>query len=263
MSTYLFDNAAPEASDRFDSLEHCYDTVTTGRLESLGITSGWDCLEVGGGGGSIARWLSQRVGPQGSVLATDIHPDRMYGASGNLEIRRHNIVTDDLPTEHFDLVHARLVLIHIPERHRVVRRILSSLKPGGVLLLDEFDLTWRMPALAAPSPAAANLIDKVISGVHQLLERAGMDSAWARTAYQTLRDTGFVDLGFSGFCEPWEGGSPGAHLHRANAQQVSGQLLAEGFASEPELQEFLRLLDQPELTLSSYLMLSTWGRRPA
>ncbi len=262
MSTYLFDSAAPEASERFSSLEHCYDKVTTARFEEFGVTAGWRCLEVGGGGGSIARWLTERVGPDGSVLATDIHPDRMYGSSGNLEIRRHDIVTDDLPSGQFDLVHARLVLIHIPERRRAVERILRALKPGGILLLDEFDLTWTMPVLTAPEPRTAALVDKIVRGVHGLLEKAGMDAAWARTAYQTLRETGYTDLGFSGFAEPWNGGSPGAHLHRANAQQVSGQLLAEGLASEAELQEFLGVLDEPALTLGSYLMLSTWGRRP-
>ncbi|MGH3734922.1 MAG: class I SAM-dependent methyltransferase [Micromonosporaceae bacterium] len=263
MSTYLFDNEADEATDRFTSLEHCYDEVTTGLLTSLGVTEGWHCLEIGGGGGSIARWLSERVGPTGSVLATDIDPERMYGTAGNLEIRRHDIVTDELPDAHFDLVHARLVLIHIPERLAALGRILRALKPGGRLLLDEFDVSWPNPVLTAPSEADATLIGSVIDGIHSLLVQAGMDPAWGRQAYGALADTGFTDLGYSGFCERWPGGSKGAHLHRANAEQVGTKLIAEGLATQAGIDRFLALLDDPAVTLSSYLMLSSWGSRPA
>ena len=44
----------------------------------------------------------------------------------NMEIRRHNIVTDPLPDAAFDLIHARLVLIHIPEREQVLARLVPS-----------------------------------------------------------------------------------------------------------------------------------------
>ncbi|MGH3713659.1 MAG: class I SAM-dependent methyltransferase [Micromonosporaceae bacterium] len=263
MSTYLFDNEAAQASDRFSSLEQCYDKVTTQHLDQLGVAEGWHCLEVGGGGGSIAHWLASRVGETGTVLATDIDPERMYATAGNLEIRRHDIVTDELPEAYFDLVHARLVLIHVPQRVEALARILRALKPGGTLLLDEFDCTWPNPVLTAPAAADAALIEKVIDGIHQLLGQAGMDPAWARKAYGAMRDAGFTDLGYSGFCERWPGGSVGAHLHRANAEQVGPKLIAEGLATQPELDRFLELLDDPEVTLSSYLLLSTWGSRPA
>jgi len=262
MSTYLFDNAAIEASDRFTSLERCYDKVTISRLVALGVAEGWRCLEVGGGGGSIARWLSGQVGTAGSVLATDINPDKMYGDAGNLEIRHHDIVTDELPEAHFDLAHARLVLLHIPERKQALKRILRSLKPGGWLLLDEFDLTWRMPVLAAPSPDSVVLVDKVLDGIHRLLEQAGLLRTWARDAYSAMRQAGFTDLDYTGFCEVWSGGSVGANLHRANALQVAPQLVSEDLVTEDELGEFLTLLEDPDVAFSSYLMLSTWGRRP-
>jgi len=48
-----------------------------------------------------------------------------------MEIRRHNIVSDPLPDAAFDLIHARLVLIHIPEREKVLARLVAALKPGG------------------------------------------------------------------------------------------------------------------------------------
>jgi ubiquinone/menaquinone biosynthesis C-methylase UbiE len=97
-STYLLDNAAPQSPDRFDALSTLFDRDSIRYLEDRGVGPGWKCLEVGGGGGSIAAWLAARVGPTGHVLVTDLDP-RFLSSSrlSNLEVRRHNIVTDPLP----------------------------------------------------------------------------------------------------------------------------------------------------------------------
>ena len=64
---YTLDNAAKEAVARFDALAAMYDPVTIRHLQDCGVSTGWHCLEVGGGGGSIAAWLAARVGPAGRV----------------------------------------------------------------------------------------------------------------------------------------------------------------------------------------------------
>jgi hypothetical protein len=72
---YVFDNAATaETGLRFAGLEATFDPSTISYLTGVGVTYGWACWEIGAGGGSIARWLAERVGPTGSVLATDIDP---------------------------------------------------------------------------------------------------------------------------------------------------------------------------------------------
>src|SRR3712207_7018804 len=48
--------------------------TTLFRSTALGVGEGWRCLELGGGNGSIAEWLSARVSPSGSVTAIDIDP---------------------------------------------------------------------------------------------------------------------------------------------------------------------------------------------
>lgn len=88
MSTYLFENAAAPSQSRLDSLEYCFDGATRANIEALGISEGWRCLEVGSGNGSVAHWLAERVGPAGTVIATDIDPSLMCPAMGNLEIRQ-------------------------------------------------------------------------------------------------------------------------------------------------------------------------------
>jgi len=62
------------------------------------VGPGWHCLEVGGGGGSIASWLANRVLPDGRAVATDLDTRFLETLSiPNLEVRRHDIVTDPLP----------------------------------------------------------------------------------------------------------------------------------------------------------------------
>jgi hypothetical protein len=72
----VFDNAVTaETGLRFSVLEAAFPPSTIGYLTGVGVTAGWACWEIGASGGSIARWLAERVGPTGSVLATDIdHP---------------------------------------------------------------------------------------------------------------------------------------------------------------------------------------------
>jgi ubiquinone/menaquinone biosynthesis C-methylase UbiE len=130
--TYVFDNAGAQAGARFSALGALFDPGTIRHLTELGVAEGWHCLEVGAGGGSIATWLCDRVGAAGHVVATDIDP-RFLDAVGspNLELRRHDIASDPLPEAAFDLVHARLVLVHLPERDAALRRIVRALKPGA------------------------------------------------------------------------------------------------------------------------------------
>src|SRR4249920_2847968 len=101
MSNYIFENAAPKAGQRFSSLETLYDPWTIRHLEATGVGPGWQCWEVGGGGGSIAVWLAERCGPTGHALLTDIDPRFLVESTAlgqpNLEVQRHDIVVDPLP----------------------------------------------------------------------------------------------------------------------------------------------------------------------
>ena len=119
---YLFDNSGEATPTRFAGLESLWDDSTIRYLSNIGVDVGWACWEVGAGGGSIARWLAERVAPTGTVLATDLDLTRIpEGGPSNLTFVRHDVVHDPIPTAEYDLVHARLVLVHLPEREEVLR----------------------------------------------------------------------------------------------------------------------------------------------
>lgn len=261
MGHYALDNVAAQAADRFLALETCYDPVTRAHLAATGLGPGWCCLEVGGGGGSVGTWLAEQVGPEGRVTVTDIAPDRMAGAPlpDNLRVIRHDIVHDPLPEDTYDLVHARLVLLHLPERLDVLARLVRSLRPGGLLVLEEFDCRWT-PVLAAPDPAAADLFHLVHDAFLARLAHAGADVQWGSRIYQALRDAGLHEVAATTYSQAWPGASPAIALHRANSVQLRGELLDSGISAQ-QLQDFWNLLENPAFAVSSYPLTTACGRR--
>lgn len=263
MSRYLFDNADAQTPGRFSALETCYDPVSRRRLELTGLAPGWRCLEVGGGGGSLGDWLGERVGPNGEVTITDIDPrwaQQVPQRPPHVRLLRHDIVTDPLPAAHYDLIHARLVLLHLPERLPVLDRLVAALRPGGSLLLEEFDCGWT-PVLAAPTGAAAALFERVVRALHIQVEKAGGDPLWGRRVLGAMARAGLTDLTASTYAESWPGGCPGIDLHRVNIEQTANRLRADGI-TDPELSAFRALLRDPAFVVNSYPLISARGRRP-
>jgi 2-polyprenyl-3-methyl-5-hydroxy-6-metoxy-1,4-benzoquinol methylase len=96
MSGYLFDPSWSDERRRLALIERVYDPVTTSRLEQLGVGAGWRCVDVGAGGGSVARWLRDQVGPEGSVVAVDLDT-RFFENEAGIESRRLDILADEPP----------------------------------------------------------------------------------------------------------------------------------------------------------------------
>jgi SAM-dependent methyltransferase len=259
-STYILGNASPEARARFDALSTLYDRATIQHLESCGVGLGWNCLEVGGGGGTIAAWLAERVGADGHVLVTDLDP-RFLDCSKlpNLEVRRHNVVTDPLPEAAFDLIHSRLVLIHLPERQKVLARLMAALRPGGWLVVEDFD-SGSLPS--DPFLNSGEIQLKTQTALYRVVEDAGLERRWGRLLHSHMRALGLVDVRAEGRLSMWQGGSPGAALTRANFQQLQDALIGGVLVTEQEFQRDIARLDDPYFTMPSPIMWTAWGRRP-
>jgi len=262
MANYIFDNAAErETGQRFSSLESLYDPHTTRHLVTTGIGPGWRCWEIGGGSGSIGVWLSDRIGPEGHVLVTDIDPRFLAESRGNLEVRRHDVGLDPLPDAAFDLIHTRLVLIHVPQREAIIPRLVSALKPGGWLVVEDYDTTLIDRAFPCADADDAETVRKCFRALRTLMEMRGMDMSWGRSLYGRLVATGLVNVEADAHFEFRRGGSPGARLDKANLCQVRDQLLSERLLTSEELDRLLRLLDDPDFVVASPVMFSARGQQ--
>ena len=140
MSRYLLDNRRPEAGERFAALAELFDPWTFRHFDDLGLGEGWRCWEVGAGGVSVPRGLAERVGTSGRVLATDIDVSWMVEADQHAyDVNRHDVGLDKAPPGPYDLIHARLVLVHVPRRIEAMAAMIEVLRPGGWLLVEDAD----------------------------------------------------------------------------------------------------------------------------
>lgn len=266
MSGYIFDNAAEQpTAQRFGSLEELYDPRTIRFLESTGVGPGWRCLEVGGGSGSIAAWLAERVGQDGHVLVTDIDPRFLaaLAASGrpNVEVRRHDIGTDPLDEGVFDLIHARLVFVHVPTAPEALLKLVSALKPGGWLVIEDFDPVFIDRAFPTADPEA-EVARKAFAALGQILVARGAGLGWARSLHGRFVAAGLMDVGMEGHLTVRTGGSAGALLDRANFMQTRDAAIQAGLASAEDMDRMIAFLDDPAIACSSPMMFTAWGRRP-
>jgi SAM-dependent methyltransferase len=259
---YAYDNQSDHAGDHHEALAALLDAATRRRIEELLTLPGKRCLEVAAGAGSIAMWLADRVGPHGYVLATDLKPQRIPPYPG-LEVRQHDITSDE-PLGRFDLVHARLLLNHLPERRRALRQMIGALRPGGALLTEDFWPTTGEELVAyGPDPARAALVGRYQQLHLQILASHGQDRNWSRQALLAFQEEMLVDVRVTMHGSSWRGGGPGCRLLRAGLRQLHGQALARGMTAE-QLDLVAETLLDPRLVLNGYLVYLTSGRkRPA
>ena len=255
---YLLDNAWSDGRARLDAVEEFLDPGTIALMERRGIGVGWTCLELGAGGGSIAKWLSSRVGATGRVLATDLDTRHLVDLVGlaNVEILRHDIVAEPLPEAEFDLVHARLVLEHLRERDEVLRKLVRALKPGGWLLLESVDYA---SAIAISERGAQ---EHTYSQAVRLraFEARGVDANYGRRLPRALREMGLADIGNEGRVFVMEGGSPSARWFELSMRQLRGWLVGEGGMLDAEVDRMLELFADPGWAAFSPIIVACWGR---
>lgn len=260
---YVLDNKWEAARDRLTQLEQVWDAWTIRNLREIGVGTGWHCLEVAAGGGSIASWLGSQVGLHGHVMATDLEPHFLEAIRGpNISVQRHDILTDDVPQSAFDLVHTRALLTFLPDPRRAIAKLVSAIKPGGWLLLEEPDYVSAIPD-PTMAQSAQELSRKGWDALLGHLQSRGYDTELGRRLYYEVVSAGIVDARAEGFVAMQLGGTPSARFWRITLEQIRDQIVASGRLTSQEFQRYQELLEDPGYRWLSLLMMSVWGRRAA
>ncbi len=255
---YLLDNQQAEAGERFEALSELFDPSTFRHMRTLGLAPGWRVWEVGSGGASVPRWVAEQTGAYG--LATDIDTSWLQLGDRPYDVRRHDIGTEPAPEGDFDLVHARLVLVHVPERMAALRCMAGALRPGGRLLLEEADPGLQPLVCPDETGAEQRLANKLKRAFRSLMTAQGVDLAFGRTLPRLLRDAGLVDVRSDAYFPM--GGPACTELERATVEQIRERLVSGGLATEAEIERHLRNVESGRLDLATSPLVSAWARKP-
>ncbi len=252
-----------QARERLAGLERERDPDTIRYLEEIGVSNAWRCLEVGGGGGTITEWLCQRVGTAGHVVATDLDTQFLEViVSPNIEVRRHDIVNDDLEIDCYDLVHARYVLLHLKEWEVVLKKFADSVKPGGWLFIEDPDLDGMM-CDAAPEDVDRAIIGRNFDAFKQMTSKFGMDMNFGSNTLKAFKDNGLESLKSESTSQAVFGGSQMAEDFRLNVVQLKDRLVSAGLITGEDVDEFTERTRKPAFVFRSMRTVFTLGRKPA
>ena len=256
MPDYLLDNAWIGALDRFALLESIYDPASIKRMNRIGIAGGWKCFVPGAGRASLTHWLSGQVGESGEVFATDIDtrlfPEQM---PPNIRWATHDISKDSLANNHFDFAHVRLLLMHLRDPMQALQKIAHALKPGGVVLLEEYDLfsaSWSgHPEItlfwekAAAAWSKASLQFSLGARLSAMAMECGLRCSWIE----------------SNPCS-FQGRSAEANFHHMTALQSKGKLIGPGLLTEEEFMATMNSFSAPVRVLSGPTIVALAAQKP-
>jgi len=239
MTNYMFPHSWPRERMRLALMSAMLDPHTLFRIEQLGLTTGWRCLELGAGNGSISNELIARVGPSGHVVAIDLDTAFLDEISAaNLEVRRQNVVDAALEEGSYDLVFTRALLHHLPQWQGVLEKMKAALNPGGAILVQEPDMH---PAEALEP---GDWRDFWI-GFRDWSATRGVDHRLGRKIASHLTVMGFEGVRSFGETVNFEGGSGPAQFFALSMARIKDELIASGHVNEDLFEHLMRLLDDP------------------
>jgi ubiquinone/menaquinone biosynthesis C-methylase UbiE len=237
-------------------------------LDQLDIRHSYQAIDIGCGPHGILDLLSERVGPNGKVFGVErneatVELAREFIARRqlrNVEVLQADARATGLPRAAFDVVHARLVLVNVPQPESVVEEMVALARPGGIVASHEAD--WGAGFCDPPSPAWDRLLEvfKAYSRKH------GIDLFVGRRTHQLFRAAGLRDIQITPLVHVYPTGNSRRNILGELVESVRDRLLVDGLMSEIEFKEHLRdlkrHLDDPNTLVISHLFFQVWGRKP-
>jgi SAM-dependent methyltransferase len=245
--------------------------ATDALLRAAGIGGPMRVLDLGTGLGHVAFQVADILDPEGSVLGVDrtkrlleiAERRRVAAGADSVHFLRADARAFSA-SEPFDAVVARLLLFHLSDREQVLQRQLDALRPGGTMVVIEFDIG------ASRAEPEVPLIETVHVWIEAAFRSAGADPRIGAHAGQLLRRAGFTDVSTFGIQAYFAPNDPAGPLLLAGvARSLATRIVAEGIADEAELgletlQE--RIADQVRARDAVVLppaVVGAWGTRPS
>ena len=237
-------------------------------LEQVGIGPGQSAIDLGCGPSGIIELLSARVSPGGHVVGLDADPVHVAMArefTRRRGVRNVEIVAADarhsgLPSGSFNLVHARTLLVNIPDPAEVVAEMVRLARPGGWVAGLEPDAEYSLCYPAHPA------WDRLCEIFRSTFSRNGAYPFIGRRLTELVRDAGLQEVGVEARAAIHPAGDTRRTLRPDLVRSMRPMILEGGLTSQRELDELDRAvrehLDDPRTLVVPCLHFLAWGRKP-
>jgi SAM-dependent methyltransferase len=148
------------------------------RLIACGVEPFCAALELGCGIGVVSALLAETYGMR--VCGVDLDPEQvrraraMHGEAPRLAFRVEDATRLGFADASFDLVVAQNVFHHIPDWRAAVREVARVLRPGGIVVWDDFALSRRLERWARPLARRAGVYSRI--SIRSAFRAAGLES---------------------------------------------------------------------------------------
>lgn len=262
-SQYIFTGAQQVRElERLQAIERVFDPASRARIQATGITANWQCLEVGAGAGSITQWLAAAVGERGRVVAVDLDTRFITNLQlSNVEVLQADIRHPPLENNSFDLVHARYVLIHIPDFQVALSRMVSLLKPGGWIVVEEPDFSAAKAIFG--EEAACQSVNRVNRAIWQMFANRGMDCALGVNLPARFQRLGLQQLSVENDTPLSNGASGVATVMKMSAMQLGEKYITTGEATHEDIEQYCLFADDRNTWAIYYATVGVIAQKPA
>ncbi|HET7806113.1 MAG TPA: methyltransferase domain-containing protein [Pseudolabrys sp.] len=245
-----------------------YEPMARELLERVQVKSGWRVADIGCGPIGILNLLSEAVGSQGQVFG--VEREARFAAMAREEAARRGlqnvtIVQADgfatgLSKGTLDMVHERLVLMHVPNREAFVAEMLSLLRPGGTIALEDVDnSSW----LCHP---AHDSWTTLFDAFHEAFHKSGGDGFLGRRLPGLLRTAGIQDVKTKIYADVLQIGDYRRTHLISLIDSIRGKIVEAGVLSDDDLERHKRMLADhlanPATTVVEKLLVQSWGVKP-
>ena len=239
-------------------------------LDRIDIKPGFRAIDIGCGPIGITNLLSERVGPDGLVIGVEREPRFFEMAraqhdktgSRNVQFLNADALDTGLEKNSYDVVHERLVLINIPSasQQAILTEMLSLLRPGGTIAIQEFDF---VSFACEPSHPSWNVLFSIW---RDAFHAAGGNLFIGRSLARLLRSAGAENVQICAHADfPQVGEYQRTHL-LSLVESTPDLMLRSGRLNAMELHHHVAALAKhladPDTVLIDRLVVQAWGTKP-
>jgi SAM-dependent methyltransferase len=251
---------------RLTALHRIYLPAGRRILLQAGIRPGMHAADLGCGVGATTRTLAEMVGPSGAVTGVDVSAAQLEQgrnlckAEGiaNATFAQASATSTSLPRNSFDLVYCRFLLLHLVDPAAGLREMFELLKPGGVLVVEDGDLT----SAGSSPPSSLHWFADLFG---RLGPTRGLDYALANRLYHLVKAAGFPDPDIE-IHQPAIARGEDRFLLKWSVEEAAPAFIGAGVVTADEMNTILADMDRDTKNLEILALMPrmslVWARKP-